>query len=1648
MPSRRGAVFCGLLFVICTEPASAVLQTGVATAAQNLVTIGGERFCSQGFAPAGMVRVSAWQLDAQYDFQLARENGTPCLRYSSMCRENESPLFNLKQGDNEHFSCLCDGGYYRHPETLACIECSPSQVCPQYSDDFFRCPPDSEAVAQREPAVPEDGLEFCAPHSGFNLQSRQLEHRYRLFDARGSSLYSTVAEHSCSYLEEEAAAGECVCRPGYFLQEGVCVPCNKGSFCRQGLATPCPAETTSARFSADASDCSTRTCLRGFFLSDSRECMPCPVGFYCAQGKITACPQNSTTHAMYSGSEEACVCAQGLLRKSATHVQGGFVCSRDPKQQLMAGSRFNITELPVGAELQMVQASADFAGAAVVLDRLKGRLSVFLVNGPNATVATHIPLDTVASPSARQKCRLGAAVWREDSVVCMLSCAYGDIMGIVTTSVRVARGGTVTATVLKTTEVPLPEEEAVALVDTVPALVEVRTERVGSPNLHTFRAPSLVLNLTDSLTALGYVMEQVSGEPAFVKHASPPFSATDYLVHCVDAGGNKTSNTVHAPDFDTPRLKVFRDDGVFCLDTPVQRNVLTVQITATTSEVLIPKDRNVSISWLDMQPLQFDSGSGVAQTMHGIDQLSLACTSVSSAVGNHMEEARALIQGPGANASELQSIFAFVGAKNTTTGGVLSATAVFEAWDADADGRVSPRELAQTQSVAVGAFLEECAMRATQQARAAQTEISAAAVEDSHLQALGHAYNNVSFRVVDTLGPYTTRSCFHAFDCSPADVATRLAVEPALRPASWLLRVSGPYVFAQNHSVQPCPENAVAADDLLSCQCTAGFKTEPGSGLCSPCGRAEKCDGAGRTQTCNILSDEIETQRCACLQGTYLKDGNCMPCPQDHSCSAGVALLCAANTTAHSDPRKGCVCKPGLTLSPESLACEPCRPGFWCRDAKVHACPLHQTSGPGAGREDECTCQPGFTAKIGGGCTPCPSGSFMPVGSSACQACGPNMTTHGPGAVGAGSCVCEDGFRAEGAACVPCQNRLSACSGGVEHACAAGQESSVDHSHCVCASGFFRTAAGEPCTLCVAGFFCNERQQLQLQQCPPSMTSEPGAASPSDCFCRSSEEVEVVSGLSRACTCAPGFSRVAGACVPCPRDSARLLLPGNLTGNSDACLCSPGFFAATQPDGQAQCEVCRPGFFCPGSRFEQGRIPCPAGTFSQLSGMDSSLWCLPCPMGGGYKVAGRGSLEECADEFMPFIIESNTSYLLSGASPLASFHVTAAARNVSEATLPRIEDLVAQGIGLHAAPRFLGFSDADDQVALKWEIGDDMLTRLSALVARQTSGPVYESVYRSLLAAPHSANVILGLAFCMIMNSVTADVASSPGMCVLFKTLSEQSTALAAAAARVIAEGIVGGSAAVDIVVSFDQQTSNLVGMLQDSSRVGQYAELAQVADVVDIVAFAPNSFAAIPVSAQGRSVLRTIDRNNQKRYPVLRFAAVEKILTNIDANICSQNFAFAHECSAAAASGSSVCSLCTPGVEFRNSSSGLCQPCRDLTAEGCEAVEGCCGFEDARCAGTSKNAPSSRDLTLCGNGVIDILAGEQCDWNDKNTHCCDMTCMLLPGYYAFPWCSTVCGDDIVAGSEVCDSLADAGCSRETCQCYPGFKVGENGRCS
>ncbi|KAK3560704.1 hypothetical protein QTP86_014744, partial [Hemibagrus guttatus] len=469
----------------------------------------------------------------------------------------------------------------------------------------------------------------------------------------------------------------------------------------------------------------------------------------------------------------------------------------------------------------------------------------------------------------------------------------------------------------------------------------------------------------------------------------------------------------------------------------------------------------------------------------------------------------------------------------------------------------------------------------------------------------------------------------------------------------------------------PCPQGFYCPEGTAYewKACPPGtYSLDTGLSELSQC---RECDGGHYCSHHNASS--VSGQ---CFAGYYCTRGNTSPqplivftgdggpCPVGHFCQEGTTdpQLCPVGTFSN---------RTKLTSEDE---CVPCSPGHYC-----------DTPGLTAPKGE---CWEGFYCSQGallpnslirdhrGG--PCPagrsvlpcSGYFCPRGSSVPQSCPQGSISNSEGHASCSLCprgyyclaygsVTESRDCPEGHYC-PTGTSLKN-----QYPCPAGtfnpytRMSRVDD--CLkCTAGFFCKAPGQsaPFGPCAAGHFClsgavspTPEDGVTGDGCPPGHYCPAGSSFPLPCppghYSNSSKNTE----LSACLPCPAGFacssrglsapSHVCHAGYYCPQGqntsqpAQYLCSPGHMCppGSATQISCDPGSYQSLYT--QAECLLCQPGFFCPGSIDPETGImtgtttpvPCPVGHYCP-AGTKSGHEFL-CPVGTYINELGISSVEQC-----------------------------------------------------------------------------------------------------------------------------------------------------------------------------------------------------------------------------------------------------------------------------------------------------------------------------------------------------------------------------------------------------------------------------------
>ncbi|POI30096.1 hypothetical protein CIB84_006156 [Bambusicola thoracicus] len=169
-----------------------------------------------------------------------------------------------------------------------------------------------------------------------------------------------------------------------------------------------------------------------------------------------------------------------------------------------------------------------------------------------------------------------------------------------------------------------------------------------------------------------------------------------------------------------------------------------------------------------------------------------------------------------------------------------------------------------------------------------------------------------------------------------------------------------------------------------------------------------------------------------------------------------------------------------------------------------------------------------------------------------------------------------------------------------------------------CTPGFFwdNSSAEEEdrCKPCPAGNYCDSPALTEPKACPMGFYCGEGSSKPEPCPEGTYSNKNGLSGPSECSPCGRGFYCAApgqtGPSGPC---KAGFYCRGRaLTAVSQAFLLTYLCYVVLPTDGVTG-DVCPAGAYCPpGSPLP---IPCPPGTYSNVSGLRSLGQCLDCPPG-------------------------------------------------------------------------------------------------------------------------------------------------------------------------------------------------------------------------------------------------------------------------------------------------------------------------------------------------------------------------------------------------------------------------------------------------
>ncbi|TSQ58043.1 Sodium channel subunit beta-3 [Bagarius yarrelli] len=381
---------------------------------------------------------------------------------------------------------------------------------------------------------------------------------------------------------------------------------------------------------------------------------------------------------------------------------------------------------------------------------------------------------------------------------------------------------------------------------------------------------------------------------------------------------------------------------------------------------------------------------------------------------------------------------------------------------------------------------------------------------------------------------------------------------------------------------------------------------------------------------CQVWNKHLRIQNILVSGLISTEDGvDCRLCPAGYSCDKSTGVLRA--------------CQNGQ-YSPEGhTQCLPCSFGFICKDGFQKKCGPGEEPDP---NQTECTkCPKGYYSTLcSAQCEPCPAGSYCPLskmsqpllcpmgqytdeaGQSSCKICNSSvartelqLSQRNRMPISCPPGTHRDG---EGPICDICP------SGGVAIQCPAGtygpKEGLQREKDCtICPAGV------KDCLKCPAGYYCPEGTSDPLPCQPGTFNPLEGQDTLTDCrSCYPGKACTQVALKAPDVECMPGFVCPPGSARP--NDPTNACPPGTMSNRTDLtdrsqCQLCPARYACLRGTGGVQRPPlsCFAGHYCPVGTMFPTQHKCPAGTWSDRSGLKSESECRPCPR-GWYCLAGVG----------------------------------------------------------------------------------------------------------------------------------------------------------------------------------------------------------------------------------------------------------------------------------------------------------------------------------------------------------------------------------------------------------------------------------------
>ncbi|CAM9824345.1 unnamed protein product [Bubo scandiacus] len=402
----------------------------------------------------------------------------------------------------------------------------------------------------------------------------------------------------------------------------------------------------------------------------------------------------------------------------------------------------------------------------------------------------------------------------------------------------------------------------------------------------------------------------------------------------------------------------------------------------------------------------------------------------------------------------------------------------------------------------------------------------------------------------------------------------------------------------------PCPAGwfCVGGARIPTGMCSSGHYcpqgTQRGTQYPCPAGTHSTRLGNGRVADC-----------AACPAGAFCASGTSKPvlCPvgtyrMEHG--ATVAADCTPCPGGYYCPQLGTVtprtCGAGNFSDQGSVSCLPCLVGHYCASEHTSQEVMLLAMICPAGL----LCPEGQAVVPDASTNACPRGYYCPQGYNGLHAKPCPNGTYG-----------EQRGLSSAAECLPCPAGKYCYRPGIEPPgiphptgdCPPGYNCPLGTGFPFsfpCMPGFFWANSSiedkDTCKACPAGYYCDSPAMSEPKPCPAGFYCVEGSSKPEPCPEGTYSGKKGLSGLSECSPCGRGYY-----CAS----------PGQ-TGPSGPC--KAGFYCQGRaltplPTDGVTGDVCPAGAYCPPG--SPSPLPCPPGTYSNVSGLRSLRECLDCPPG-------------------------------------------------------------------------------------------------------------------------------------------------------------------------------------------------------------------------------------------------------------------------------------------------------------------------------------------------------------------------------------------------------------------------------------------------